>query len=285
MKSLRKHLSAVVIAAALMALTACGSNPAATTSAATTGGATTAATLTKVTVGASPVPHAKILEYVSKNLAAKAGIELKIVEFDDYVQPNEALAGGELDANYFQHLPYLEDQIKSKGYKFSHGAGIHIEPYAVFSKKYKALSEVPDGASIAITNDASNQYRGLKLLADNGLLKDLTTDSTVVSLTAAQNPHGFKFIENQPEVIVQQLSDPKVDLAFVNGNFILTAGLNAKDALLVEKVAGNPYANILVWRTDNTNPGVAKLEELLHSKEVTDFIKQTWPSGDVIPGS
>ena len=222
MRSLRKHLSAVVIAAALMALTACGSNPAATTSAATTGGATTAATLTKVTVGASPVPHAKILEYVSKNLAAKAGIELKIVEFDDYVQPNEALAGGELDANYFQHLPYLEDQIKSKGYKFSHGAGIHIEPYAVFSKKYKALSEVPDGASIAITNDASNQYRGLKLLADNGLLKDLTTDSTVVSLTPAQNPHGFKFIENQPEVIVQQLSDPKVDLAFVNGNFILT---------------------------------------------------------------
>ena len=280
MGNLRKHLSAVVIAAATMALTACGSSTAAAPGA-TTG---TSAEPTKVTVGASPAPHAKILEYIQQNLAAKAGIELKVVEFDDYVQPNEALASGELDANYFQHLPYLEDQIKQKGFAFEHGAGVHIEPYAVFSKKYKTVSEVPDGATVAITNDASNQYRGLKLLADNGLLTGLTADSNVLNLTAAQNPHGLKFIDNQPEAIVQQLDDPKVDLAFVNGNFILTAGLNAKDALLVEKVENNPYANLLVWRTDNKNPGVAKLEELLHSQEVKDFIKTTWPAGDVIPG-
>ena len=277
----RLYLSAAVIAAATMALTACGSSTAATLAAQTSG----SAQLTTVTVGASPVPHAKILEYIQQNLAAKAGITLKIVEFDDYVQPNEALASGELDANYFQHLPYLEDQIKEKGYTFDHGAGVHIEPYALFSKKYKALSDVPDGATIAITNDASNQYRGLKLLADNGLLTGITTDSSVVNLTKAQNPHNFTFIENQPEVIVQQLDDPKVDLAFINGNFILTAGLNAKDALLVEKVENNPYANLLVWRSDNTNPGVAKLEELLHSQEVKDFIKITWPSGAVIPGN
>jgi len=268
-----------------MALTACSTATAAAPASTATEAASTAAEPTLVTVGASPVPHAKILEFVQQNLAAKAGIELKIVEFDDYVQPNEALASGELDANYFQHLPYLEDQIKDKGYKFDHGLGVHIEPYAVFSSKPKAISEVPDGASIAITNDASNQYRGLKLLADNGLLANLTADSTVVSLTPEQNPRGFKFIENQPEVIVQQLDDPAVDLAFVNGNFILTAGLAAKDALLVEKVENNPYANLLVWRSDNTNPGVAKLEELLHSTEVADFIGQTWPSGDVIPGA
>jgi D-methionine transport system substrate-binding protein len=280
MGNVRKHLSAVVIAAATMALTACGSSTAAAPSA-TTG---TSAEPTLVKVGASPVPHAKILEYIQKNLAAKAGIQLKIVEFDDYVQPNEALASGELDANYFQHVPYLEDQIKEKGYAFEHGAGVHIEPFAVFSSKYKAVSEVPDGASIAITNDASNQYRALLLLADNGLLTGLTAESNALNLTAEQNPHKFQFIENQPEVIVQQLDDPKVDLAFVNGNFILTAGLNAKDALLVEKVEDNPYANILVWRKDNTNQGVAKLEELLHSAEVTEFIKTTWPSGDVIPG-
>lgn len=282
MGTLRKHLSVVAVAAAAMALTACGTSAAAAPESAAS---TPAATLTKVTVGASPVPHAKILEFVQQNLAASAGIELKIVEFDDYVQPNEALASGELDANYFQHLPYLEAQITEKGYAFEHGAGVHIEPYAIFSSKFKALADVPDGASIAITNDSSNQFRGLKLLADNGLLTGLTADSNVLSLTKEQNPRGFTFIENQPEVIVQQLDDPKVDLAFVNGNFILTAGLNAQDALLVEKVADNPYANLLAWRTDNTNPGVAKLEELLHSSEVTAFIKQTWPSGDVIPGS
>lgn len=278
MGSLRKHLSAVAIVAAVMALTAC-----ATTTAAAPG-APGSATLTTVTVGASPVPHAKILQYIEQNLAAKAGITVKIVEFDDYVQPNEALASGELDANYFQHLPYLEAQIAEKGYQFEHGAGVHIEPYALFSDKYKKLSEVPDGASIAITNDASNQIRGLRVLQDNGLLTGITDDSTVLNLTTAQNPHGFTFIENQPEVIVQQLGDPKVDLAFVNGNFILTAGLSTKDALAVEKVQDNPYANLLVWRSNNTNPGVAKLEELLHSQEVKDFIAKTWPSGDVIPG-
>jgi D-methionine transport system substrate-binding protein len=282
MGNLRKHLSVALVAAASMALTACTTSTAAAPASSPADGASAGATL--VTVGASPAPHAKILQFVQQNLAAKAGITLKIVEFDDYVQPNEALASGELDANYFQHLPYLTDQIKSKGYAFEHGAGVHIEPYAVFSSKYKAIADVPDGASIAITNDASNQYRGLKLLADNGLLKDITTDSTVVNLTKAQNPRGFTFIENQPEVIVQQLNDPKVDLAFINGNFILTAGLNSADALLREKVADNPYANLLVWRSDNTNPGVAKLETLLHSQEVKDFIAKTWPSGDVIPG-
>ncbi|HEY3340284.1 MAG TPA: MetQ/NlpA family ABC transporter substrate-binding protein [Propionicimonas sp.] len=282
MGTLRKSLSALVIAAATMAMTACGATPAAAPSTTT---AASAAEPTVVTVGASPVPHAKILEFVQRNLAAKAGIELKIVEFDDYVQPNEALASKELDANYFQHLPYLEAQIKEKGYAFEHGAGVHIEPYAAFSKKYKALADLPAGASIAITNDASNQIRGLRVLETAGLLTGITDDSNVLNLTKAQNPKGFTFIENQAEVIVQQLDDPKVDLAFVNGNFILTAGLSTKDALAVEKVEGNPYANLLVWRSDNTNPGVAKLEELLHSTEVADFIRATWPSGDVIPGS
>jgi D-methionine transport system substrate-binding protein len=282
MGTLRKPLSALVIAAATMAMTACGATPAAAPSTTT---AASAAEPTVVTVGASPVPHAKILEFVQKNLAAKAGIDLKIVEFDDYVQPNEALASKELDANYFQHLPYLEAQIKEKGYAFEHGAGVHIEPYAAFSKKYKTLADLPAGASIAITNDASNQIRGLRVLETAGLLTGITDDSNVLNLTKAQNPKGFTFIENQAEVIVQQLDDPKVDLAFVNGNFILTAGLSTKDALAIEKVEGNPYANLLVWRSDNTNPGVAKLEELLHSKEVADFIRRTWPSGDVIPGS
>ncbi len=274
---------------AALALTACGAGgQTGTTDSSAPGASTPAASsgeLTTVIVGASPVPHARILEFVQENLAAAAGIKLEIREFDDYVLPNEALAAGELDANYFQHLPYLEDQIKEKGYQFSHGEGIHIEPYALFSKKYKKAADIPDGAVVALTNDPSNQYRGLKLLESVGLLKDVKQGDSALTLTDAQNPKGLKFEENQPEIIVQQLDDPKVDVALINGNFILTAGLNTADAIAAETVKGNPYANILVWRTDNTNPGVAILDKLLHSKEVADFIRQTWPSGSVSPGT
>ncbi|WP_062520064.1 MetQ/NlpA family ABC transporter substrate-binding protein [Demequina silvatica] len=241
--------------------------------------------VTTVTVGASPIPHAQILEFIDSELAADAGIDLEIVEFDDYVLPNEALASGELDANYFQHVPYLDSQIADKGYEFEHGAGVHIEPYAAFSNTYASLDELPDGATIAITNDVANQLRGLRLLESAGLLVDVADDSSVINLTDEQNPHGFTFVENQPEVIVQQIEDPAIDLAFVNGNFILQAGLSTDDALLVEEVEGNPNANILVWRSDNTNTGVEVLEELLHSPEVADFIRETWPSGDVLPGA
>ncbi len=284
MGSPRTYLSVIAAAmATAMTLTACSTpapsgTPGDEASGASNGG------LTTVTVGATPVPHAKILEFVKDNLAAEAGIELKIVEFDDYVQPNEALASGELDANYFQHLPYLQAQIAEKGYAFEHGAGVHIEPYAAFSKKYTSISEIPDGASVAITNDAPNQIRGLRVLEAEGLLSGITDDTNVLTLTGEQNPKGLRFIENQSEVIVQQLDDPVIDLAFVNGNFILTAGLSTQNALAVEKVEGNPYANVLVWRSDTTNPGVATLETLLHSTQVKDFITTTWPSGDVIPG-
>lgn len=278
----RKRLLAIAASlAAVMAMSACASTPAPAASG--TPDATTGPTTVKV--GASPVPHAKILQFVKDNLAADAGITVEVVEFDDYVLPNEALASGELDANYFQHLPYLTAQIAEKGYPFEHGDGVHIEPYAAFSSKYSSLAEVPDGATIAITNDAPNQIRGLRVLEANGQLSGITDDSNVLNLTAEQNPRGFRFLENQSEVIVQQLDDPAVDVAFINGNFILSAGLSSADAIGIEAVAGNPYANFLVWRTDTTNPGVATLEELLHSEEVAEFIRQTWPAGDVIPGA
>lgn len=265
--------------AATLALTACGSS-AEESSAPTEGGTTT------LTVGASPVPHAQILEFVRDNLAADAGLEIEIQEFDDYVLPNEALASGELDANYFQHLPYLEAQIAEKGFEFTPGEGVHIEPLKIMSDKYTSVDEIPDGATIVITNDVSNQYRGLKLLEKEGLLTDLPEDATVLTLTDAENPKGLQFEETQPEVVVQQVSDPKVDAAVINANFILTAGLDANDAIASEEVAGNPYSNMLVWRTeDDDNAAIQQLEELLHSQEVADFITETWPSGDVIPGA
>jgi len=281
MGTLRTLTTGLAVASALL-LSACGGDTTDPAPATEPGDGTT---LTAVKVGASPLPHAKILEFVQENLAEDAGIELEIVEFDDFVLPNEALASGEIDANYFQHLPYLEDQIEEKGYDFDHGEGVHIEPYAAFSSKYESLEDVPDGATIAITNDAANQIRGLRVLETEGLLKDVEDDSSVLTLTDEQNPRDFTFSENQPEVIVQQLEDPAIDVAFVNGNFILNAGLNTDDAIAAEEVEGNPNANLLAWRSDNTNDGVLKLDELLHSDEVAAFIKETWPSGDVIAGS
>ena len=275
-----------VSAAAALALTACGADAEPESTTQPEGTLTTQAEgeVSKVVVGASPLPHAKILEFVQNELAADAGIELEIREFDEYVLPNEALAAGDLDANYFQHLPYLENQIAEKGFEFEHGEGIHIEPFALFSEKHESADAVPDGATVAITNDPSNQYRGLKLLEEAGLLTGINEEDAVLTLTDEQNPKGLEFEESNPEIVVQQLSDPAIDLALINGNFILTAGLSTDEAIAVEAVEGNPYANLLAWRTDNENPGVEILDELLHSPEVADFIKQEWPSGDVIPG-
>lgn len=275
---MRKILSVVAASlAATLMLSACGDDT-------TTGTDGTTDGVTKVVVGASPVPHAKILEFVRDNLAQDAGIEIEIQEFDDYVLPNEALASKELDANYFQHLPYLQDQINTKGLEFEHGEGVHIEPLTLFSDQHESTDAIPDGGLIVITNDVSNQARGLKLLEDAGLLTGIADDASVLTLTDEQNPKGLQFEETQPEVVVQQLTDPKAAAAVINANFLLGADLKAEDALAVEAVEGNPYANVLVWNTDNDNPGVARLDELLHSDEVAEFIRSEWPNGDVIPG-
>ena len=286
---MRKLLTVVAASlAAAMSLTACGgtdaSSDGSSKAASNDGGADAQGGATEVVVGASPVPHAKILEYVRDNLAKDAGITITIKEFDDYVLPNQTLDSGELDANYFQHLPYLEAEIANKGYEFEHGEGVHIEPMRVFAREVKSVDEVPEGAKVAITNDVSNQARALLLLQEGSLLKDITLESSVLDLKPEQNPKGLKFEELQPEVVVQMVDDPGIDLAIVNANFVLTAGLDASKAVLSEKVENNPYANVVAWRKDNKNEGVQKLDELLHSDKVKEFIKSEWPSGDVIPG-
>ena len=280
---MRKILTTVAASlAAAMALTACGGD--ATDPATSPDTSVAAGETASLTVGASPVPHAKILEFVRDNLAADAGLEIEIKEFEDYVLPNEALASKELDANYFQHLPYLESQIADKGYTFAYGEGIHIEPLKLMSEKHTSTDAIPEGGTIVITNDVSNQFRGLKLLEKAGLLTDVPDGATVLTLTDAENPKGLEFEETQPEVVVQQVSDPTVDAAVINANFILTAGLDPNKAIDSEEVSGNPYANMLVWRTDDQSDAVKKLDELLHSDEVAEFIKTEWPNGDVIPG-
>jgi len=281
---MRKTWGAIALAAAAtLALAACGSATASDATSASTAAATTGA-VTTLTIGASPVPQAQILQFVQDNLAKGAGLNLKIVTFDDYVLPNTSLAEGELDANYFQHLPYYESQVKAQGFKFDHFAGIHIEPLAVYSSKYKKIADVPDGAKLGITNDPGNQARALELLVKNGLLtlKD-TGDTLPTLLDIATNPKNLQFVEAAPEQLVRSLQD--VDLAIINGNYALDAGLNpTKDSLLIESGVDNPYANFLAVRAeDKTNPAIVKLDGLLHSPEVKAFIEKQWPDGGVLP--
>ncbi len=274
-KSLTLLATGIVTA---LALTACGGSS--TPSAQVT--ALDPAKPATLTVGASPVPQAKILEFINQDLAPKAGLKLDIKEIEDYQTPNTALSDGSLDANYYQHLPWYEDQVNTKGYKFGHGEGVHIEPYAAFSEKVKDIQDIQDGAKVAITNDPSNQVRALKVLQVAGLVKDIKDDSSVLTLSDEQNPKKLKFSENQPELLINDLKDPSVDLALINGNFILKAGLSTKDALAVESVENNPYANFLAWREDSKDDvRIKKLDELLHSPEVKAFIEKEWPNGDV----
>ncbi|RIJ69763.1 ABC transporter substrate-binding protein [Nakamurella silvestris] len=242
------------------------------------------ADLGTIKVGASPTPHAKILEFVRDELAPAAGLKIEIVEFDDYVQPNAQLAEGGLDANYFQHLPYFTTQVAEQGYDFDHFEGVHIEPYAAYSNKIKSIDELAEGAKVGITSDPSNQARALDLLVKANLITLADTgekDATVSDI--ADNPKKLEFIETEPAQLPRSLED--VDLAIINGNYALEAGLNpAKDSLLLESGENNPYANFVAVRTaDKTKPALVKLDELLHSAETKAFIEKTWPSGEVLP--
>jgi D-methionine transport system substrate-binding protein len=224
-------------------------------------------------VGVSPVPHAEILTYVKDDLAAAEGLELEIVEFNDYIQPNVALREKQIDANYFQHVPYLEEEVAAKGYEFTALKPVHIEPLGIYSKKVKSLAEVPAGGVVAIPNDPSNSGRALNLLARN----DLITLKEGVGVKAtekdiATNPKNLKFSALEAAQLPRSLEDTAISV--INGNYAIETGLSpAEDALALEDGKDNPYANLVVVRTgDEADARVTKLEKLLHSAEVKKFI-------------
>ncbi|GAA2855591.1 MetQ/NlpA family ABC transporter substrate-binding protein [Streptosporangium fragile] len=271
-----RRLSAVasIVTALVLALGACGSGEPASTG---TTGASAAPAGEALKVGASPVPHAEILTFVKDKLAAKAGLNLEIVEFTDYVQPNVQLDEGQLGANYFQHKPYLDDFNASKGTKLTFVQPVHLEPLGLYSKKVTEVAALGQGATVAVPNDATNLGRALKLLADNSLitLKDgVGTAATERDVTG--NPKGLKFQPLEAAQLPRSLQD--VDAAVINGNYALEGGLNpASDALVLEKAEGNPYANGLVVAAGNEkDPRVVKLAELLSGPEVKQFIEQTY---------
>ena len=235
-----------------------------------------------LTVGATPVPHAQLLALVADDLA-KEGITLKVVEFTDYVTPNEAVESGQIDANFFQHVPYQDTFNKDRGYHLVSVAGIHVEPLALYSKKYTKLSDIPAGATIAIPNDPTNEGRALLLLQSAGLIsvkKEAGLTATPVDLAA--NPKKLKFKEIEAASLPRVLVD--VDGAIINGNYALPAGLAAaKDGLLVEG-KDSPYVNIVTVKAGNEkDPRIKALVKALKSQKVKDYIIKTWPNGDVVP--
>ena len=271
-----RSLAAIGLAAvASLGLAACGGS----TSSDASGSSSDVVTLT---VGATPSPHAKILTYINDNLAADAGIKLDIVEYTDYVQPNTALNDGDLDANFYQTVPYLENAEKQFGYDFEAGEGIHLEPLGVFSNKHKSLDELPDGGTIGIISDTANQSRALELLATQGLVSIPEGDGDV-NINTVTKLKNFDFREVEGPQLVRSLDD--FDYAVINGNFAQEGGKTISgDALVVESPVDNPAVNILVWKGDSKKvDAIAKLEKILHSDEVKQYIEKTWSDGSVIP--
>ncbi|MGV8961072.1 MAG: MetQ/NlpA family ABC transporter substrate-binding protein [Stenotrophomonas sp.] len=262
---MKKFLAFPLIAVAL-ALSAC---------------AKPAADESKLVVAATAVPHAEILEVV-KPILAKQGVKLEVRVFNDYVQPNDQLVQKQVDVNYFQTEPYLDAYNRDRKTDLVTIVGVHIEPFGAYSRRYKSLADLPDGADVAIPNDPSNNSRALILLDKAGLikLKDPTNAlSTLRDIT--QNPKHLKFRELDSAMLPRVLD--QVDLALINTNYALDAGLNpTQDALAIES-SDSPYVNFLVGRPDNRNdPRVQKLAKVLTGPEVKAFIAQKY-KGAVLP--
>ncbi|WNF46955.1 MetQ/NlpA family ABC transporter substrate-binding protein [Pseudomonas sp. SG20056] len=234
-----------------------------------------------LSVAATAVPHAEILEFVKPALA-KEGVELNIKVFTDYVQPNVQVAEKRLDANFFQHQPYLDEFNKSRGTELVSVAGVHVEPFGAYSSKHKSLADLPQGANVVIPNDATNGGRALLLLQKAGVIT-LKPEAGILATPKdiVENPKAIKVRELEAATLPRVLT--QVDLALINTNYALEAKLNpTKDALAIEG-SDSPYVNILVARADNKdNAALQKLAKTLNSAEVKAFIAEKY-QGAVVP--
>lgn len=243
---------------------------------------------TTLKVGATNEPHAVILEQ-AKPILKEQGIELEIVTFSKYELINPALADKSLDANYFQHIPYLELQNKKFGYDFVNAGGIHIEPIGIYSKRYKSLDEVPDGATVLMSSSVPDHGRILTLLEAKGLIKLKEgidkTEATIDDIV--ENPKNLKFsYDYAADMMPKIYENDEGDLVIINSNYALQAGLNPiEDSIAIEEGSESPYVNVIAVRNeDKDNPAVKALVDVLHSKEIQDFILKEW-NGSVVPVS
>lgn len=281
---MKKLISAALAGVLALSLAACGSTASVSESTASSEAASTAETGsdlagTTIKVAASPTPHAEILN-IAKDLLAEQGITLDIVEFSDYVQPNMVTESGEVDANYFQHQPYLDSFNEENGTHLVSVGDIHYEPLGIYPGKSQSLDEITDGAVIAVPNDTTNEARALQLLAAQGIItirEDAGLTATVNDIT--ENPHNVQVEELEAAQLPRTLAD--VDYAAMNGNYALEAGFSVgNDALATEDAASEAaqtYANVLVVKEGRENdPAIQALLAALQSQEVKDFINETY---------
>lgn len=232
-------------------------------------------------VGATPEPHAEILNLVKDDLKAE-GIDLTVIEFTDYVTPNDAVDSGDIDANYFQHLPYMDSFNKEKGYKLVNAGGIHVEPIVLYSHKVSKLDELKDGSEIAIPNDPTNEGRALLLLQSAGLITlKAEAGITATPIDITSNAKNLKFVEIEAASLPRVIDD--VDAAVINGNYAIPAGLSAeKEGLFVEG-ADSPYVNVVAVNAGNEDaPEVKALIKALQSDKVKNWIKERYPNNEVV---
>ncbi len=290
---MKKLLSILLCAALVLGLAACGTAASDPTAApeseapATDAAETPSGELEKIVVGASSTPHAEILEAVKGELEA-LGYELEVTIFDDYVMPNLALADGEIDANYFQHEPYLLNFNAENGTDLVSAAAIHYEPMGIYGGSKSSLDELAEGDIIAVPNDGTNEARALLLLQDQGLITlkegiDASTETATI-LDIAENPKNLEIVEMEAKNIPHSL--PDVAFAVINGNYALQAGLTGNDALASESAdsdAAQTYANILAVRAGEEDSAKTQaLVTALTSETCRQFIEETY-SGAVVP--
>lgn len=271
---MKKLAAGILLGAVVFTLAACGSE----------GGSSDGDSST-LKVGASNVPHAEILEQVQPILAEQ-GIELEILTYQDYVLPNQNLEDGDLDANYFQHIPYLESQIADNGYDFVNAGGIHIEPIGLYSKKYGSIDELPEGATILMSNSVADHGRVLSMLEQAGLIKlDESVEKTAAQIEdVVENPKNIEFDPNyEAALLVQMYEQEEGDAVLINSNYALDAGLNPiEDSIAIED-SNSPYVNVIAVNAgDEDNEEIKALVEALRSEEIQDFILEEW-GGSVVP--
>ncbi|WP_028264072.1 MetQ/NlpA family ABC transporter substrate-binding protein [Atopobium fossor] len=274
MISRRTFIASATALIATGALSACGGN--------TPNAGANAKTLT---IAASPSPHAEILTKFAKDKLAKKDIELTVKEYTDYIIPNQVTSSGEVDANYFQHINYLNNYNKQNGTDLVGVAAIHYEPMGIFAGKSKDLKNIANGAQIAVPNDPTNEGRAFLLLAQEGLitLKD-PNNLEATPVDVADNPHNIKFVEVEAAAVARQLQD--VDFAVINGNYAIEAGFHVADAQAVEKSDGKAveqYANYIVTTPSNKDDERIKaLVEVLTSDDFKTYLSKTYDK-DVLP--
>lgn len=239
-----------------------------------------ASAATKLVIGASSTPHAEILE-AAKPLLEEKGIELEIVIFDDYVQPNLQLESGDLDANYFQHIPYLEDFNASNGTHLVSAGAVHYEPMGIYAGKSSDLANIPDGATIAVPNDTTNESRALALLQAQGIITlSAEAGQTATALDIAENPHNVEIVEVEAAQVPRQLAD--VDFGVINSNYALQAGPDVVGTAIAVEGTEVAYPNIVAIREGDDREELKTLVEVLQSDAIVNFITETYGTA-VVP--